>query len=281
METKRRFIGDPQTDFGPQMTPAFEEFVQGVDFSDAFKDFAEINTLEDIEPTSVEDYVSGLMDQAPDVPSVFDTPFGGVTPSNLTSAAFGLVGGAGLGAGFATGLMDAVTAQGVQSPFAGHMMPVTNNAVLDFVTANVMEQHVENAIANPDNVFSIDGELVSIGTTETPFGLMKSITGNYAGTVEDLERAADAQRGFGPEGQGLAGGEDGKGGYDLDTGKYVDQLGNVSMFGPMSEYNKLSSYEKEQVDSARRGEERDPMDDEPGAGFGPDDKDEDDVSLEG
>lgn len=255
METKRRFIGDPQTDFGPQMTPAFEEFMQGVELSDAFKDFAEINTLEDIEPTSVEDYISGLMDQAPDVPSLVDTPLGSVTPSNLTSAAFGLVGGAGFGAGFATGLMDVAMAQGVQSPFEGHMMPVTNNTALDFVTSNVMEQHVKNAMANPDDVFSIDGDLVSIGTTETPFGLMRSITGNYSGTIEDIDRRSSVAKGISPDtGDELAGGADGKGGYDLTTGNYVDQYGNVSYFGPNSKYQDLSAEEKEAVQAGRRGE---------------------------
>ena len=37
MDVKRRFIGDPQTDFGPQMTPAFESFIAGVELSDYTK----------------------------------------------------------------------------------------------------------------------------------------------------------------------------------------------------------------------------------------------------
>ena len=280
MDVKRRFIGDPQTDFGPQMTPAFESFIAGVELSDYTKSAIQGDYAMGLRDAATrESIVSGLMDTAPPGPTLIDTPFGSLSASQAVGGIMSAIGG-GFAGGLGKGLADAIFAQGANSPFAGHRMAVTGGP-LDFVTQNVMEQHLENYAKNSENVFSIDGELVSIGTTKTPFGLMKSVTGNFDGTAEDLERMRDAQRGIGPEGQALAGGEDGKGGYDLSTGRYVDQLGNEYMFGPMSEYNKLSSYEREQLEAARRGEERDAMDDEPGAGFGRGDLEEGDVSLEG
>tara|TARA_A100001515_G_scaffold144642_1_gene149359 strand:- start:48 stop:902 length:855 start_codon:yes stop_codon:yes gene_type:complete len=283
METKRRFIGDPQTDFGPQMTPAFEDFVAGVGLSDYAKSALESGdfSLSLSDPETRSSIVSGLMDTAPAAPNLLDTPFGSLSAPRAAAGIMSAIGGP--VAGFiGKGLADVMFAQGVDSPFAGHRMAVTGGP-LDFVTQAVMEQHLQNYAKNPDSVYSIDGEIVSITENQTPFGLMRSITGNFDGTVGDIDRRENVADGLAPDtGSALAGGQDGKGGYDLTTGQYVDRFGNTSAFGPMSAYNELTSAERAAVEAARRGEDTDDlMDDEPGAGFGRGDLAEDDVSLEG
>ena len=164
--------GDRVPDFGFDMAT----FERGVPLSASFVAMTNQPGAVPGQPSSIKEAVAAAMIAKPG-PSI-DTPFGALTPSNMTATAFGLVGGT-AGVGFAAkSLMDIATAQPGVPVFENYGVPVTNNGLLDAMTRKSLENLVDVHYQNPQNGFGIDGHLVGIKEISTRLGTFEVLVGN-------------------------------------------------------------------------------------------------------
>ena len=254
------------SNFGPAIPDYMLDFVQAPQMSEALKDvIAEKPGRKALDISNLDDArtaIAGLMAQVE--PTMIETPVGSFSPARGVGTAFSALGAGpiALGAGALAGITPA---KGAPASLGDRAIPVTNT-FLDNVTLENEARNLVNFARNPQDTFMINGEKVSITQQPGPFGTtMETIQGMFDGTPDELRAAKAFQDDL--DAKGLMVQNVSVTGATIDgrTTQVTDGRGNPIGTG-MNE-----------IVSKDYGE----MDDDPGAGFGRGDLEEDDVSLEG